>query len=296
MTQEGFTLGVVRDEIDEDLAIATRVARDLGMATIELGSVWLKSASRLDPEELDRAEALIQRAHLRVNMILTPCLKEVSLTGVAAGHVCTDPAFQAHIEELRRAIPLARRFDATVRVFSFRREGMVGLGNPSPRLPRGGDIPPQTLTKIAEGLSIACQIASREGVTLAIENVRSCYANSGANTRLVIDAVGADNLKVIWDPANCFVSGQEAFPEGYDQLDPSSIVDVHIKDARVRDACTGWTEWTCVGWGEVDYAGQLAALLRDGYSGPLTVETHWRPREYATRKTLRGLLQVQRNL
>ena len=89
-----------------------------------------------------------------------------------------------------------------------------------------------------------------------------------------------------------FVSGQQAYPEGYEQLDISTIVDVHIKDAVLRDADAGWTEWTCVGQGEVDYASQLAALRRDGYAGPLTIETHWHPREYATRQTHRGLLHA----
>ena len=107
-----------------------------------------------------------------------------------------------------------------------------------------------------------------------------------------MNAVDADNLKAIWDPTNSFVSGQEAYPEGYEQLDKSSIIDVHIKDARIRDANRGWTEWTCVGQGEVDYRLQLAALLRDGYRGTLTIETHWYPREYATRETFRGLLNV----
>lgn len=290
MAERAFTFGVVSDEIDQDLEVVVGVARDLGMSTIELGGVWLKPAAQLSPQEVDRAEALVQQAGMRVNMILPPCLKSILLAHIPVGQVAQDLAFQAHMEELRRAIALAQRFNAAVRIFSFRREGMVGLGNPSPRSPRGGDIPEDALTKIVEGLSIACDMAAEKGVILALENVRSCYANSGTNTRRIVDAVGADNLKVIWDPANSFVSGQEAYPEGYEQLDKSSIVDVHIKDARLRDATTGWTEWTCVGQGEVNYRAQLAALLHDGYTGTLTIETHWHPREYATRETYKGLL------
>jgi len=290
MAGPAFTFGVVSDEIDQDLEVVIRVARDLGMSTIELGGIWLKSATQLSPGEVDRVEELVERAGMRVNMVLTPCLKSILLADIPVGQVTQAPAFQAHMEELRQGIAVAKRLGAAVRIFSFCREGMVGLGNPSPRLPRGGDIPSDALAKIAEGLSIACEIAAEEGVTLALENVRSCYANSGTNTRRVVDAVGADNLKVIWDPANSFVSGQQPYPEGYEELDVSSIIDVHIKDAVLRDARTGWTEWACVGQGKVDYRGQLAALLRDGYTGPLTIETHWRPREYATLETFRGFI------
>jgi sugar phosphate isomerase/epimerase len=129
-------------------------------------------------------------------------------------------------------------------------------------------------------------------VTLALENVRSCYANTGSNLQRVVGAVGADNLRMIWDPANSFVSGQRAYPDGYDALDKFRILDVHVKDARLLDAATGLTDWTCVGEGQVDYGPQLGALARDGYRGPLTIETHWHPREYATRTTFAGLLQA----
>jgi L-ribulose-5-phosphate 3-epimerase len=32
-----------------------------------------------------------------------------------------------------------------------------------------------------------------------------------------------------------------------------------------------------IGEGEVDYVGQFSALVRDGYDGYLSLETHWRP-------------------
>ena len=42
------------------------------------------------------------------------------------------------------------------------------------------------------------------------------------------------------------------------------------------DAATGLTRWACIGTGAVDYAGQIAALRRDGYRGALSGEPHWR--------------------
>jgi len=292
MTVYPFTFSVVSNEIDEDMEIVVDVAKDLGIGAIELGSVWLKPPTQLTSQEVDRIETLVQQAGMRINMILSTCLKSVRVANVPEGQVGRSIEFQDHMEDLRRAIALAKQFDATVRIFSFRRENMIELGNSSPRLPQGGTIARDSMRKVVEGLSVACEIAARAGVTLALENVRSCYANTGTNTQRIVDAVGAHNLKIIWDPANSFVSGQEAFPEGYEELEMSLLVDVHIKDAKLRDAALGWTDWVCVGDGEVNYPGQLAALARDGYRGTLTVETHWQPREYATRKTFDGILQA----
>ena len=292
MAEYPFSFGVVSNEIDQDLAVVLRVAEDLGMRTIELGSVWMKPPTQLSPQEVDRAEALVAESGIRVNMILSACLKSVRVAGIPVGGVAQDADFQAHMEELRRALALARRFDTAVRIFSFRREGLVGGGNPSPREPQGGTIAEETLAKVVEGLTVACEIAADYGVTLAVENVRSCYANTGTNLQRIVGAVDADNLRMIWDPANSFVSGQAAYPDGYQALDKSRIADVHIKDATLLDAATGLTDWTCVGEGQVDYAPQLAALARDGYRGPLTIETHWHPREYATRTTFGGLLRA----
>ena len=64
----------------------------------------------------------------------------------------------------------------------------------------------------------------------------------------------------------------------------------------VVDAATGLTRWACIGTGAVDYAGQIAALRRDGYRGAPSVETHWRkPGDTgpgSIRDTLAGLMRT----
>ena len=70
-----------------------------------------------------------------------------------------------------------------VRTYSFRRESMVGHGNPSPRLPQGGEIPDEMLEKIVEGLRIAGDETAEAGLVLGLENVRSCWGNTGINLR-----------------------------------------------------------------------------------------------------------------
>ena len=75
-----------------------------------------------------------------------------------------------------------------------------------------------------------------------------------------------------WDPANALVSGENPFPEGYGQLPVSRIVHVHAKDCKVREHKP---EFGPLGEMGIDWGGQVAALVKDGYAGWISLETHW---------------------
>lgn len=271
------SFGACTDEVHPDLETALLAIKEMGMRRVELLEFWGKPVVAMDDGELDRARGLLDEHGLRVSAIGSLFLKLVLLGEVPVGGVGRDPAFLKDLEILRASIRVARRVGAPiVRTYAFRREGMVGLGNPSPRLPRGGDLPDEMLEKVAEGLRIAAQEAADAGLVLGLENVRSCWANSGHNTGRILRAVDHPALKVIWDPGNDYVSGGVPYPEGYAAIRPF-ICHVHVKDARVVDPATGLTAWEAVGRGEVDYAAQFRALRRDGYVGTLSLETHWHP-------------------
>ena len=76
-----------------------------------------------------------------------------------------------------------------------------------------------------------------------------------------------------WDPANALVSGAIPFPDDYSKLPPERIAHVHAKDCRITgDQKHTWVE---LGTGDVDWKGQMAALIRDRYRGWISLETHW---------------------
>lgn len=291
-----FRFGAVTDELDDDLERALAIGRDLGITEVELNNLWGRNVVELAEEELARAERALGAAGAPVAAIDPPCFKPCVLDHLPVGRVAEDPEVARHLELLDRALALARRFDAPfVRVFSFRRSGIVGLGNPSPRLPEGGPIPEEMLDRIAEGLREAARRAEEAGVTLLLENVRSCWANTGVNTAAVLEAVDSPALRALWDPANDYVSGGVPYPYGYQAVRPH-MLHVHVKDARVVDRAIGLTAWAPIGEGEVDYRGQVRALLEDGYQGVLALETHWRAAagsaESASRQSFAGLLAL----
>jgi sugar phosphate isomerase/epimerase len=269
--------GVCTDEVHPDLETALRATREMGLHWVELLAFWGKPVVELDDSELDRVAELLDRYEMQVSAIGSLFLKGVQLGGVARGAVGDEPSFRRELEVLRKSIHVAQRLGAPiVRSYAFRRDDMVGLGNPSPRLPRGGAIPDEMLEKIIEGLRIAADVAADAGLILGIENVRSCWANTGYNTAQIIAAAAHPALKAIWDPGNDYVSGGVPYPDGYEAVRPY-ICHVHVKDAKVVDPSTGLTSWEAVGRGEVDYVGQFRALRRDGYAGGLSLETHWHP-------------------
>lgn len=275
MTGKQYEYGVITDEISQDLEEALALARDLGMSYVELGTLWDKQISELDADEIAKAKHLLDQYGLRVHMICGLLFRPFSLSDVDLETLESSPQFLDHIAQLDRSIAVAKALGApNIRTFAGSREGTGG--NPSPRYPDGGGVSDATLAKIAKALRIAAEHAQQQGITLALENARAFYANTGAGQRQVIDAVNHPNLKIIWDPANAFVAGEPSFSDGWEQVKDFTI-DVHCKDARVVDAETGLTEWVPIGDGGVDWSGQLTALNPTDIS-TLTLETHWHPK------------------
>jgi len=80
------------------------------------------------------------------------------------------------------------------------------------------------------------------------------------------------NLKLIWDPGNAYASGEKTpYPNGYEKI-KDKIIHIHIKDAITNEQ--GKNVWKPIGKGNVDYNGQLKALIRDNYQGVIALETH----------------------
>ena len=293
MSDSSWRLGVVTDEIAADPAIALPAAREMGFTHVELNQVGALGVHELSDAGVAELRRMVAAEGLQVVAVDPPAFKAIELDEVTVTDVTGHPEVVEHLGQIRRSCQVARELGAgIVRLYSFRRSYMTGAGNPSPREPRGGAIPDDLLPKIVAGLRAAAAIADEYQVTLGLENVRSCWGNSGPNAARILAAVDHPRLRAIWDPGNDFVSGGVPYPDGYRAVLPY-LVHVHVKDAAVVDAATGLTRWTCIGSGAVDYAGQIAALRRDGYTGVISVETHWRkPGDdgpESTRDTLAGL-------
>lgn len=296
-----FKLGVVMEEIDDDPEVALPFARDLGMTHVEFGSLWGRPLPETDQTDWATMRQLLADHGLQAAMVGPSTFKTVYLGHLHPDEIEQDRHYRGELAAMERVLEAARYFGAPLaRTFSFRREGIVGLGNPSPRLPRGGEIEPGMLERLRLAFAPICRLADDAGIDLGLENVRSCWANSGHNTQRVVEAVGSPRLRVVWDPANGYVSGEDRpFPDGYESV-RAHTAHVHLKDARLLDPATGLTAWERIGDGAVDYRGQLRALIADGFDGVVSIETHYRPEgstaAEATRLTTEGLRAVLASL
>ncbi len=297
LDQFPFRLSLVLEEVGVNFERALVVANELGIHDVEFGSLWGQRIDLASMSRLVRAKRLLDKYEMRTRVVAGPTFKIVYLGSVPLEHIEREPHFQEQMQLLKAQLAAACFFDAPLaRIFSFRREGMVAMGNPSPRYAQGGAFPEAMQEKVAKALRLACREAENARVKLGLENVRSCWGNSGHNSALILERVDSPWLSVIWDPANGFVCGEEdAYPAGYEAIKPY-ISHVHLKDAVVEDNANGTIRWERIGDGDVGLDGQLAALKVDGYGGCASIETHWSPpggnKEANTRRTCEGLIEI----
>ena len=256
-------IAAITDEFSPDLSIALEPMAAIGMTGAELRVVFGKNIMNLTPDELNLAKELVDAKSMEVVAIASPLLKCVLPGGgdvdsrfqhdiFASKHTFEDqPRLTDH------AFAVAKKMGARIiRVFSYWRTVD----------------PDQCFDGIVQALSNLAEAAAKEDLIIGLENEHACNIGTAAETARILDAVKHPNLKLVWDPANALVGGETPFPYGYGLLPKDRIVHVHAKDCHMEGHKPVWGP---LGTRSVDWKGQVAALLADGYGGYLSLETHW---------------------
>ena len=260
-------LGIISDEISQDPNHAFRVAKRLGATQVEIRDVWGKNVCVLGDNEVLELKKIAQTHGLEISNIDSYAFKI---------YIDDKDGHAQSLRILRRAIELTKLLDLSfTRIFTFWWQG--GLT--------------KHLDRIADLLSPALDIASDEGVVLAVENEYSCMVGTGCETRVLLDVVKSQWLKVLWDPGNAFFARENPYPDGYTQV-KENIIHVHLKDACVEN---GSFKFKPIGSGMIDYKGQLRELA-SSFRGVVSLETHYIPpgrtREDGTIESFNGLLSI----
>ena len=253
----------ITDEFSPELGPALDAMAGIGMTGAELRVVWGKNIMDLTDDELARAMDMIRAKGMEVMSIASPILK-----CVLPNAPDVDTRFQQDIFNSKhtfedqprltdRAFQIAKLTGAKIiRVFSYWRTVD----------------PDQCFDRIVAALMDLADKAKKEDLIIGLENEHACHIGLAVETAKVLAAAQHPNLKLVWDPANALVGGEEPFPHGYGLLPKDRIVHVHTKDCHMEGHKPIWGP---LGTRSVDWKGQIAALMADGYTGWLSLETHW---------------------
>lgn len=280
-------ISLVSDEISADFETAIELGVEWGIRDFELRGYYTDRAPFLTGYQQERLRDVLALYQARLIAISPGLFKipyplgrreEASLAwldhGLYQSWRSQQDQVRYHCQELLPAsLEFAQKLGVKlILIFGFHRGGL-----PAGPAPAG----------VLEALSQAAEQAGAAGVQLAVEVEDEFWADTGARTAAMMEAIKHPALGVNWDPGNAFMAGDVPYPEGYRAIRPW-LRHVHFKDAEVT--ANGQRRYTL--HGQIDWAGQVRALARDGYQGYISVETHLRPKVQAARQELAMLRRL----
>lgn len=245
-------LGIVSDEVSQDLKVAAQWAKERGIRRFELR--WI-SGNRL-PD--------VTKEQLRdIKVVLEE--HGIQTTGVSPGiYKCglQDAEFAVQPERLLRTMETADVL-GTKKIIIFGVKKEEGDG-------------PDGAKRAVEALQSLCRTGKENGFTVCLENEPGYYNGLPDEIEAVQKAVLPYGGMLNWDMGNLFMSGFSAYKEHYERFKPY-IASVHMKDYRLEDG-------VCVpiGQGCIDWEGQINDLIHDdlrfhGEEMDMNIETHCAP-------------------
>jgi sugar phosphate isomerase/epimerase len=283
----GIKISIVTDEISADPETALEMGVEWGIHDFELRGFYADRVPNLSAYQKAHLVELLDRYDARV-VAISPGLFKIPFpfgaresTSLAWMDRSTFRSWHKTWNELKyhrqELLPASFEFAEELGVklivtFGFHRGGLPA--GPAP-------------DEVLEVLHDAADQAGARGLQLAIEVEDEFWADTGQRTATLIDAIGQPALGVNWDPGNAFMAGDIPYPDGYQAL-RDRVRHLHFKDAAVDSG--GQRRY--VVHGQIDWTGQIQALVNDGYDGYVSVETHLRPKVRVAYEELERLRQL----
>ncbi len=278
-----FKLGIITDELTEDLEQALDFISHHSLAYCELRQLWHKNIMNEPQEALDRAKKLIDQHRLQVSDIASPVFKynlpEMSARPEKRDTFLANFTDQDSEDLLRKSFELARFFQTSkVRIFSYWRV----------------DEPEKAYPYVRDRLAKVASLAAKNRIVLVLENEHECNIGTGKDLGRILREINSPYLRGNWDPGNAAMLNEVPYPDGYREV-RGLFSHMHVKDVQ-KDSKTGRLVWAPVGGGFLDWRGQFKALREDKYDGTVSLETHYRRADgnamESTRESLEGLLKI----
>ena len=231
------------DEVSADPREQLAVLGSLGITHLDLRGAWERNVLDFTADDVARLRSELDAAGARVALIASPIGK-------------SDVERAAAYEEgrLETAIRLADAFETPlIRVFSFY------LPNTTREACRD---------EIIGRLGRWAARAGQAGKALLLENELNLWGETPEQCAELLGAVDSPHLRMSLDTGNFASIGVASYDAAYPVLRPW-LVHCQIKDVRTSDRAV-----VVPGEGDGQIPDVLAALVRDGYRGYLSLEPH----------------------
>lgn len=245
-TDSAIHLSGFGDEIAPEFDDQLDVLSTLGIESVDLRTVDETSVLELGEDRLVSVERLLDEYGLGVATIGSP-IGKAALTSPLADDV----------ERLRRALSLAERLDAAyVRVFSY----YVSAGDHSTKR-----------DEVVRRLTAFADVANAYDPTLLLENEKGVYGDTPERCRDLLETVGSDSLRMVFDPGNFLEVGTPAYPDALSELE-EYVECLHVKDAMIGEEGS----MRLPGEGDARMGELISALYDSGFDGYAALEPHLR--------------------
>ena len=264
-------LGVITDGISREFEHALSVMNETGLKYAELQYLWEKEVGDLNDAEIAKAQSLLKAHEMKVS-----CISRHNFAGMLVGDTeVGDGNYNRHMDGLQRCIDMALELGTNVvRIMSFRRE-MILFGS------SGADYwvtSTGAWGKLLKLLESPVKLAEEKNINLVLETGNNAMVPSAWLGKKLIDDIGSDRLRILWDPANSLYANEPTYPDGWEALKDGYIGHFHIKDAKVNMP-HAHVEFCEMGKGDMaPYLDPLANEMKlNNYNGYISLESVYRP-------------------
>lgn len=244
-------LGIITDEVTQDIGEAVSFAQKHGLHGIELRSVDNLSIDQIPIYKIKEIKLAADDSGLEICNLSSSFFK---------CFMDNRQEYTDNIEKLKRLIDRAHILGcSTIRGFSFFQNGNFE----------------DRFDEIVERFQGPVGIIKDEGINLLLEADPSVFTTNCLKLAKLLSVIDNRSVGAIYDPGNDIYDPdrENPYPDGFDAIKPF-IRHVHIKDAMLID---GKPESVKIGTGSVPYEEIFHALYDMGYDGYAVLETHYRP-------------------
>ncbi len=263
-------LGVITDGIDDDYERAVSVMSEVGAEYAELQLLWGKEVGEHSDAEIARIREINERAGIEVS-----CVSRRNFIGLPVSIDPQSQEFQQHVDYFVKTMDMAAELDAPlVRIMTLSKVNTLWGYHGFDHWMSNNNT---SWSKFLRLMEIPVQMAADRGVTLCFETGTSQVITSGYLARRLVEDLGADNLKILWDVCNALYVNETPFPDAYEEV-REYLAHIHIKDWRA-DIIRSTVDAVPIGEGDLGpFLDPIARELRaDKYEGTISLESVYRP-------------------